>query len=108
MREMLIIETRDAADHKDPARMTELAAGMTEAGVPATIFLTENGVFAARKAADDDMLDKAVARGVRIVADEFALQERGIDPAGLRAGISVEQVDLIVDGLAEGACVMWR
>ena len=41
MRELLIIETRDAADHKDPARMTELAVGMTKEGVPATIFRSQ-------------------------------------------------------------------
>ena len=107
MRELLIIETRDAADHKDPARMTELAVGMAKAGVPATIFLTENGVFAARKMPKAG-LDDAIARGVRIAADRFALEERGIDPAGLQPGVSIEAVDLIVDQLADGACVMWR
>lgn len=107
MRELLIIETRDAADHKDPARMTELAIGMASAGVPATILLAENGVFAARPTADDD-IDQAIARGVRIAADEFALEERGIDCTSLRAGVSVETVDLVVEHLTGGSCVMWR
>ena len=107
MRELLIVETRDAADHKDPARMTELAVGMAKAGVPATIFLTENGAFAARKMPGNGLGD-AITRGVRIAVDRFALEERGIDPATLQPGVSVEQVDLIVDQLADGACVMWR
>ena len=32
MRELVIIETRDAADHKDPARMADLAIGMARTG----------------------------------------------------------------------------
>ena len=107
MRELLIIETRDAADHKDPARMTELAVGMAREAVPATIFLTENGAFEARSGRDSP-LDQAMSQGVRVAVDRFALEERGIDPETLRTGVSVEDVDLIVDRLADGACVMWR
>jgi hypothetical protein len=104
MRELLIIETRDAADHKDPARMAELAIAVNRAGVPATIFLAENGAFNARGAG----LHNAMAEGVRIAVDRFALGERGIDKAAIADGVSIADVDFIVDRLADGACVMWR
>jgi hypothetical protein len=104
MRELFIVETRDAADHKDPARMAELAAGMSRAGIPATIFLAENGAFNARGIA----LDAAMSEGVRVSVDRFALTERGIRETELAQGIAVADIELVVDRLADGACVMWR
>ena len=106
MRELVIIETRDAADHKDPARMADLAIGMARTGVPTTIFLAENGAFNAR--GGGLRLDAAITGGVRVAVDRFALDERAIDPAALTAGIVVADVDLLVDRLADGACLMWR
>lgn len=107
MRELLIVETRDAADHKDPERMVELALGTLRSGVPASIFLTENGAFNARRSAQCP-LDDAMAEGLRVSVDRFALEERGIAPEQLHDGVSVEDVDLVVDRLSDGACVMWR
>lgn len=107
MKQVLIIETRDAADHTDPARMAELAAGMTQIGVPATMFLTENAVFSARSG-HPCPLDAALSAGVRIAADRFALDERGIPQDQLREGVSIQDVELIVDELIDGATVMWR
>lgn len=107
MRELLIVETRDAADHKDPERMVELALGTLRTGVPASIFLAENGAFNARRGAVCP-LDAAMAEGVRVAVDGFALQERGIASEQLHDGVSVEDVDLVVDRLSDGACVMWR
>jgi hypothetical protein len=106
MRELLIIETRDAADHKDAARIAELAAGMSRTGVPATIFLAENGAFNARSEIGE--LKAALAGGVRVAVDGFSLEERGIDAGSLTEGVCVADVDLIVDRLAGGDCVMWR
>jgi hypothetical protein len=104
MRELLIVETRDAADHKDPARMADLAIGMKRAGVPATIFLTDNGAFSAR----GGMLGAALSEGVQVAVDHCALDERGIDKAAISSGMSIAGVELVVDALAAGATVMWR
>ena len=107
MKELLIVETRDGADHKDPERMAELAAGMSRIGIPATLFLTENGAFAARSG-HPLALDDAMSAGVRIAADTFALGERGIPAGQVRDGIIVDTVGLVVDALDRGATVMWR
>ena len=107
MRQLLIIETRDAADHKDPAHIVELAIGMSRSGVPTTIFLAENGAFNARDAGDR-RLEASISDGVRVAVDRFALEERAINPESLADGIAVADVELIVDRLADGACVMWR
>jgi len=106
MRELVIIETRDAADHRDPERMADLAVGMARIGVPTTIFLAENGAFNARGRAL--RLESAIAEGVRVAVDRVALAERAIDPAALTEGIAVADVDLVVERLAGGAPVMWR
>jgi len=107
MREMMIVETRDAAEHRGPARSAELAIGMHHEGVPATIFLAENAVFAARRGSESP-LDGAIAKGVAVAADSFALKERGIAPHELRKGVAVSDVGLIVDKLVRGSSVMWR
>ncbi|HKX90923.1 MAG TPA: hypothetical protein VJM15_00645 [Sphingomicrobium sp.] len=104
MKELLIVETRDAADHADPARMADLAAGVARAGVPATIFLTDNGAFNCRR----DSLERAMAAGVQVHVDRFALGERGIGEATVPEAVALAGIELVVDRLADGACVMWR
>jgi hypothetical protein len=106
MKELMIVETRDAAEHRGPQRMAELAAGMRSAAVPTTIFLTENAVFAARSG--QHLLDAPMKAGAAVAADGFALKERGIAADELRQGVSVADVGLIVDGLAAGCNVIWR
>ena len=107
MRELLVVETRDAAEHRDPARVMELVAGMHRNGIPATVFLTENAAFNARSGAFG-AVDEAVSKGITIAVDRFALEERGILEDQLSAGIAVADVGLIVDRLRSGSCVMWR
>jgi hypothetical protein len=104
MRELLIIETRDAADHKDPERIAALAVGMRRQGIQTTIFLAENGAFNSR----GNGLATAIAEGVHVAVDRFALDERAIPETKLTKGISVADIELVVDRLADGACVMWR
>ena len=107
MKQLLIVETRDAAEHRGPARMAELAIGMVQAGVRATVFLTENGAFSARKK-PAGFAARALAGGVSIAVDRFALQERAIDESELESGIAPSDVDLIVEHLSAGGCVIWR
>jgi hypothetical protein len=107
MKELLIVETRDPAEHRGPERMAELAEGMVQAGVPTSIFLTENAVFAVRGPAESPFAG-AVAGGVSVTADLFALKERGIEGDELHSGVEPSDVDLIVRRLVAGACVMWR
>ena len=107
MKELLIVETRDAAEHRGPGRMADLARGMVEAGVPTSLFLTENAVFAARDLPENPFAG-AIAAGVAVSADRFALNERAIEEIELQSGIGPSDVDMIVGHLAAGACVMWR
>ncbi len=80
---------------------------MVEAGVPSTIFLTENGVFNALGSGAAP-IERALTAGVVVAADGFALAERGIRNGQLRPGITVHDVNLIVDKLGSSATVIWR
>ena len=107
MRALLIVETRDCAEHRGPGQMAELAAGMVKVGVKATIFITENAVFGGRSGSDGPFR-KAVDGSVSVIADQFALDERAIHVDDLHSGIQQAGVDAIVDHLAAGSCIMWR
>ena len=107
MRALLIVETRDPAEHRGPGQMAELAAGMVKTGVPATIFITENAVFGGRQGSEGPF-KAAMAGGVSVMADKFALDERAIRADELHKGIRPAGVDAIVDHLEAGDCVIWR
>ena len=107
MKALLIIETRDAADHADAARTADLAREILRTGRPAMILLTDNGAFNARRA-HPYATGRAVTDGLQICVDTFALAERGIGEDELQDGISVVTLDTIVDRLIEGHCVVWR
>ena len=106
MQQLLIVETRDLAASGDAERMARLAAGMTDQSVPAAIFLTENAAFSAHRNSRD-YLGAAISAGVTVLADRFALDERGIRPEDLRSDVAIADIDVVVDYLAAGASVMW-
>lgn len=107
MREFLIIETRDAVDHLDAARTLDLACGLSRTGSPATVLLTENGAFNARRSSEYSVR-KALEDGVSICVDSFALNERGIGDDELKSGISLSNMEAVVDHLLDGSQVIWR
>jgi predicted peroxiredoxin len=107
MRELLIVETRDADEHRGPERMVDLAAGMVSSGVPSTIFLTENAAFAARRR-PEGLAASAIAAGVSVAVDHFALQERAITETELESGVDPSSIDMVIEHLSRGNCVLWR
>lgn len=107
MRNYLVVETRDAADHRDAARTLDLACGLARQGNGATVLMTDNAAFNARGAAAYP-IDKALEAGVEIRVDTFAMKERGIGEDELAKGVTVGSMDDVVDHLINGSCVMWR
>ena len=107
MRELLIVETRDAAEHRGPEQMADLAAGIVKVGIPATIFLTENAAFSARRMRNGH-LTKAIAEGVTVTVDRFALRERAIGEGELQSGVAPATVEMIVKHLDGGSSIIWR
>lgn len=84
----------------------DLGARLREQGNPVAVFLVQNAVFALRQRAE---LDRLLARGVQVWADEYSITARGLDPAarpdGVRLGGAGELVRLL---MADGTTPVWH
>jgi sulfur relay (sulfurtransferase) complex TusBCD TusD component (DsrE family) len=106
MAEYLLIESRDPFESNDVGYYYDLARGLADDGNQVTIFLVQNGVLAARPSKGSAALSALARAGVKILADDFALQERGVTQ--LAEGVSVTSIDVVVDHLAASHKVMWH
>jgi sulfur relay (sulfurtransferase) complex TusBCD TusD component (DsrE family) len=102
----LLIESRDPFESNDVGYYYELSKGLVEAGNEVTLFLVQNGVLAGRPSAHSAALTALCQSGVKVLADDFSLRERGISQ--LAEGIAVAPIDLIVDHLAAGHKTLWH
>jgi sulfur transfer complex TusBCD TusB component (DsrH family) len=109
MARYLLIESRDPHTHGDVAYLYDLAHGLLREGHEVTLYLVQNGVFAARHSPRAARLYDIARAGVRVVADDFSLRERGIGAETLAANIRPASIDLVVDLLADKATrAMWH
>jgi hypothetical protein len=106
MNEYLLIESRDPFESNDVAHYYDLARGLVEAGNRVTVMLVQNGVLAARAAAQAPGLRALAAAGVKILADDFAVAERGIKR--LADGVQVASIEVLVDHLEAGHKTLWH
>ena len=106
MAQYLLIESRDPFESNDVGYYYDLARGLVEDGNQVTLFLTQNGVLAARPSAHSAKLDALARSGVTVLADDFSLQERGI--AKLADGVAAATIDVVVDQLAAGHKTLWH
>jgi sulfur relay (sulfurtransferase) complex TusBCD TusD component (DsrE family) len=106
MAEYLLIESRDPFESNDVGYYYDLARGLVEAGEKVTLFLVQNGVFAARPSAKAPQLRLLVGSGVKILADDFALKERGITK--LLDGVQIAPIEIVVDHLEAGHKALWH
>jgi len=70
------------------------------------VFLVENAVLGARAGAKAPGLEKLAKAGVQLLADEFALRERGIQE--LAPHVTAAPLDSLVGALASGAKTLWN
>jgi sulfur relay (sulfurtransferase) complex TusBCD TusD component (DsrE family) len=106
MAEYLLIESRDPFESNDVGYYYDLARGLVEAGNQVTLFLIQNAVFAARPSAQAPQLRVLVGSDVKILADDFALKERGITK--LLDGIQIAPIEIMVDHLEAGHKTLWH
>jgi predicted peroxiredoxin len=107
MSKYLLIESRDPFEVREVANDYTLAADLAKAGNDIVLFLVQNGVLPARKAARDCGLQSVLASGVKIVCDQFSLRERGITSEAIADGYETGPMDIVVDYLADGAKTLW-
>jgi hypothetical protein len=106
MAEYLLIESRDPFEANDVGYYYELARGLSEAGNPVTLFLIQNGVLAARPSAQAPTLRALISSGIKVLADDFSLQERGISK--LLEGVQIASIETVVDHLEAGHKTLWH
>ena len=106
----LFIESRDPFGSRDAQDVYRLITDLASRGTPVTLFLVQNGVLAARQAAAAGEFGAlAGSPGVTVLADTFALQERGIMSDALAAGVQTADMETLVDLLmTDGQKAIWH
>jgi len=91
----VFIESRDPFESRDTTFVEQTAIAVRERGHAVTVFLVQNGVFAARK--NTARLTRLAEAGVTLIADDLSLRERGIQREELADGIREAGIDSLVD-----------
>jgi predicted peroxiredoxin len=105
----LFIECRDPFESRDVNFVAETAVALKERDNEVTVFLVQNGVLAARRNARGSHLPGLTNAGIRLLADDFSLRERGIQPDEVLPGIQQSNIDALVDILVrENTRVIWH
>jgi hypothetical protein len=84
------------------------ASALARGGSGVVLLLVQNATLAARHGAYAPQLDEAAEAGVALLADEFALRERGIARERLRPGVEPAPIDVVIDRLVDGWHVIWH
>jgi predicted peroxiredoxin len=109
MKKYLFIESRDPFESRDTRFVEQTAIALKQRGNEVTIFLLQNGVLASRQNARDSTLARLAQAGVKILADDFSLLERGIQTAELAPGIQQSSIETLVDSLVqENTKAIWH
>lgn len=108
MAKYTLIASRDSFESKGAESYLDLAADLKRDGNEVTVFLVQNGVFAARRSPASAQLTQLSGAGIDVLADSFSLRERGIESGRLAEGVRAAELDVIVDHMAEGRKVLWN
>jgi len=116
MSDYLLIESRDPFESAAVGGFLDLAEDLAKDGSKVTVFLVQNAVMAARHGAHANFpnnmhvksLAALAANGVKVLADSFSLQERGISPNRLIAGVTVAPLSTVIDLMAAGRKALWH
>ena len=109
MSKYIFIESRDPFESRDSSFVRETASALHQHGHEVTVFMVQNGVLATRKEAQEIWLSQLASTGITLLADDFSLSERGIQPAELQPGISPAPIEVQVDLLVqENTKAIWH
>ena len=108
MTQYVLIESRDPFESTDVAYFHDLAAALSRAGQMVSLFLVQNAVLLARPGPRSAALTRLAEANVRVLADAFSLRERGIVAESLAPGVRPAPLDVVIDGLAQGAKALWH
>lgn len=101
MTKYLFIESRDPFESRDTRFIEETAVALKQSGHEVTVFFVQNGVMPTRSKASSSYLACLARAGVKLLADDFSLSERGIQSTELLPGIQSASIESLVDALVE-------
>jgi predicted peroxiredoxin len=101
MTNYIFIETRDPFESRDTQFIEQTAIALKQRGHEVTVFLVQNGVLAARRNAGEAYLPRLTRAGVKLLADDFSLCERGMQTAELHPGVQPASIESLVDSLLQ-------
>jgi predicted peroxiredoxin len=105
----LVIESRDPFESADTAFVADTAAALRKRGRAVTVFFVQNGVLATRAGARASHVAGLAKAGVKVLADDFSLRERGIDHGELAPGVLEASIDALVDLVMKpGTKTVWH
>ncbi|MFQ5933495.1 MAG: sulfur reduction protein DsrE [Dehalococcoidia bacterium] len=112
MANYLLIESRDPFEYGDVNYFCNTAKDLAAAGNDVTIFLIQNGVLMAKNGIANNPLS-AMPSGspgkISVRADDFSLKERGIGTGSVAPGVTMSNVDELVDLLVQdGIKAVWH
>jgi len=93
----VFIESRDPFDSPDTGFVADTAETLHARGRAVTVFLVQNGVLSTRAGARGSHVGRLTSAGVTVLADDFSLRERGIEPGELSAGVHPASIETLVD-----------
>lgn len=108
MSKYVLISSRDPFEHGDALSFYETCGGLKDAGADVTLMLVQNGVLPSRESRYSVEIASLCQKGVKVLADRYALETRGIKEADLIQGVSSGDLDLVIDHMAEGSKVIWH
>jgi len=109
MGKYVFIESRDPFESRDARFVVDTATALKRADNEVTVFLVQNGVLASRDNASGSHVPHLLRAGIAILADEFSVCERGIQPAEMTAAVKLSNIDALVDLLLrENTKAIWH
>jgi predicted peroxiredoxin len=109
MTNYIFIESRDPFESRDTRFVEQMATALKQRGNEVTVFLVQNGVLATRRNARDSYLARLTQAGIKLLADDFSLCERGIQSPELHPDVRESSIDALVDALLqENTKAIWH
>jgi DsrE/DsrF-like family len=105
----VFIESRDPFDSPDTGFVADTATALHRRGRAVTVFLVQNAVLATRASVAGTQVRRLTAAGVLVLADDFSLRERGIEPGELGAGVAPASIGTLVELMVQpGTKTLWH
>jgi predicted peroxiredoxin len=110
MPKYLLIESRDPFENRESEKFLEMAGDLAKNGDRVILFLVQNGVLVSRKGSlFTPKIKELLKHNVRIHADTFSVDERGIQERERLDQISLSGINEMLEILLEpGTKVIWH